>query len=99
MKVTADSGKLRLGAAAKFMTAKLTRHNGMFVISIKNISEGDYETPFSSGVWGVTGTAVEVSTMNLLQPCQNWPPQGTEANCINLLRKKYQNKITHFQWS
>ncbi len=32
--------------------------NGMFVISIKNISEGDYETPFSSGVWGVTGTAV-----------------------------------------
>ncbi|MCY0633556.1 DUF1471 domain-containing protein [Klebsiella pneumoniae] len=58
VKVTADSGKLRLGAAAKFMTAKLTRHNGMFVISIKNISEGDYETPFSSGVWGVTGTAV-----------------------------------------
>ena len=58
VKVTADSGKLRLVAAAKFMTAKLTRHNGMFVISIKNISEGDYETPFSSGVWGVTGTAV-----------------------------------------
>lgn len=30
----------------------------MFIISIKNISEGDYEIPFSSGVWGVTVTAV-----------------------------------------
>lgn len=57
-KVTADKGKLKSGVASKFMTAELTRHNGMFVINIKNISEGGYETPFSSGVWGVTGTAV-----------------------------------------
>lgn len=56
-KVTKDSGKLKHGAASKFMTAELTRHNGMFVINIKNISEGDYTTPFSSGVWGVTKTA------------------------------------------
>lgn len=56
-KVTADSGKLRFAVAPKFMTAELTRHNGMFIITIKNISEKEYETPFSSGVWGVTGTA------------------------------------------
>lgn len=54
--VTADNGKLRYGVASKFMTAQLTRHNGMFIISIKNTAEGDYATPFSSGVWGVTGT-------------------------------------------
>lgn len=47
------SGELRSGVASKFMMAELTRHNGMFVISIKNISEGAYETPFSSGVGGL----------------------------------------------
>lgn len=57
-KVTANSGKLNAGAASKFMSAELTRKKDMYVITIKNISTGDHETPFSSGVWGVTGTAV-----------------------------------------
>lgn len=53
-KVKADKGKLKYGAADKFMTATLTLENDMFVIDIKNISEGGYSTPFSSGVWAVT---------------------------------------------
>lgn len=57
--VTADKGKLKAGTAAHFMTAELTRHKGEYVVTIKNISKGDYETPFSSGVWGVTKAAVK----------------------------------------
>lgn len=57
-KVTTDKGKLKSGAASKFMKAELMTHNGMYIISIKNISEDNYKTPFSSGVWSVTETAV-----------------------------------------
>ena len=48
-KVTADSEKLRSGVAAKFMTAEQTHHNDMFVVSIKNISEGVNRTCFVGG--------------------------------------------------
>lgn len=57
-KVTADKGKLKSGTTSKFMKAELMTHNGMYIISIKNISEDNYKTPFSSGVWSVTETAV-----------------------------------------
>lgn len=58
-RVTTDKGKLKAGTASQFMTAELTRHKGMYVVTIKNVSKGNYETPFSSGVWGVTKTAVQ----------------------------------------
>lgn len=46
--------KLKAGKADKFMKATVMQKNGYYVVNIKNISSGDYETPFSSGVWSVT---------------------------------------------
>lgn len=52
--VGGDDDKLKYGDARKFMSASLTHDHGMFVVSIRNISAGEYQTPFSSGVWAVT---------------------------------------------
>ena len=52
--VTADDGMLKFGETNKFMTATVALKDDMYVVTIKNISEGDMETPFSSGVWELT---------------------------------------------
>lgn len=51
--------KLKVGKADEFMKATVTQKNGYYVVNIKNISSGDYETPFSSGVWSVTETKMK----------------------------------------
>ncbi|WP_228386068.1 MULTISPECIES: hypothetical protein [unclassified Lactococcus] len=51
--VTKDDGKLKNGAADKFLDATVTLTDDVYKVKIKNISSGDYETAFSSGVWGI----------------------------------------------
>lgn len=91
-KVTADSGKLRSGVASKFMTAELSRHDGMFVIIIKNISEGNYETPFSSGVWGVTGTAAPSFDHEPSSALSKLATTGHRGELYKLAQKKISEK-------
>lgn len=52
--VTKDDGTLKYGDTDKFMTASVALKDDMYVVTIKNISDGDMKTPFSSGVWEVT---------------------------------------------
>ncbi|OJG39550.1 hypothetical protein RV01_GL001497 [Enterococcus dispar] len=56
MMVSKDDGSLKYGDSDKFMQATVALKDDMYVVTIKNISAGDMETPFSSGVWGVTDT-------------------------------------------
>ncbi|TXK45778.1 hypothetical protein [Lactococcus sp. dk322] len=55
-KVTKDSddGKLKYASAEKFLKATVVKEDDVYKVTIKNISSGDYETAFSSGVWGVS---------------------------------------------
>ncbi|MHC5247110.1 hypothetical protein [Enterococcus sp. LJL120] len=52
--VTANDGDLVYGTSDNYLKATVTMENDMYVITIENTSTGDYETPFSSGVWEVT---------------------------------------------
>lgn len=56
-KITTDNGTLRYGNADKFLMVTLDQKNNFFVINIKNISDKEFTTPISSGVWNVTGVA------------------------------------------
>lgn len=59
VKVTADNGKLKYGTSNKFLHVTVTPNpkEGKYWITIKNVSEGDYKTPISSGVWTVNNKA------------------------------------------
>ncbi|WP_273818506.1 DUF1471 domain-containing protein [Providencia rettgeri] len=87
-KVTMDNGNLRSGVASKFMMAELTRHNGIFVINIKNISEGDYATPFSSGVWGVTQIATRSFDHEPSSALSNLATTGHRDELYKLVQKQ-----------
>lgn len=52
--VKMSMSKLKAGKTTEFMKVIVMQKNGYYVVKIKNISSGDYETPFSSGVWSVT---------------------------------------------
>lgn len=54
--VTADDGDLKYVDISEFMKATVMMENDMYVVTIENMSSGDHETPFSSGVWEVTDT-------------------------------------------
>lgn len=49
--VTKDDGNLKYAQTSKFMKATIKSSNGKYIVTINNISKGDYETPFSSGVF------------------------------------------------
>lgn len=91
-KVMKDNGKLKYGAASKFMTAELTRDKDMFVINIKNISEGDYTTPFSSGVWGVTKTAARSFDHEPSSALSRLAVEGHRDQLYSLVQKQMSGK-------
>jgi len=91
-KVAEDNGKLKYGAAPKFMTAELTRHNDRYVINIKNISEGDYSTPFSSGVWSVTKTAVRSFDHQPSSALSTLATKGHRDGLYDLVQKQIPGK-------
>lgn len=49
--VMKDAGSLKFGATTDFMKATIKMNGDMYELTIKNMSKGDMETPFSSGVW------------------------------------------------
>lgn len=54
MKVSEDDGDLKYGPADDFMKATVKMKGAMYEVTIENTSSGDFETPFSSGVWAIT---------------------------------------------
>ncbi|KRL52306.1 hypothetical protein [Furfurilactobacillus rossiae] len=50
--VKANDGKLKYKKTSKFLKATVKENDGKYTVTIKNMSKGNYKTPFSSGVWG-----------------------------------------------
>ncbi|EOH95993.1 cadherin-like beta sandwich domain-containing protein [Enterococcus pallens] len=54
--VTANDGELKYGKASDYMTATVALKDGKYEVTIENTSAGDFETPFSSGVWELSNS-------------------------------------------
>ena len=81
--VTADDGELKYGAASEYMNATVELNNDMYTVTIENVSSGDYETPFSSGVWELKDTQMKGFDHTPSQALSTLATTGMRADLYN----------------
>lgn len=83
MAVTEDNGSLKYGEASDFMKATVTKEDNMYKITIENTSSGDFETPFSSGVWSVSDSKDKAFDHTASQELSTLATSGKRADLYN----------------